>query len=255
MPAMSAPADPEARRHRWEDATTWPLIAAALAFLLAYAWPILDPDVATGWRRGCFVLTRGTWLVFVVDYVVRLRLAYDKPAFVRHHPLDLVSVAVPALRPLQLLRVVTVLDRVLGRRLGSRVAVYAVAVTGAAVGLGALSILDAERGAPGATITSFGDALWWAWATVTTVGYGDRYPVTSEGRAVAAVLMLCGIALLGLVTASLASFLVDRYQDEDDEEDQARDDARFAVLHAELRALRKELRELRGAAPTAEDPR
>ena len=122
---------------------------------------------------------------------------------------------------------------------------YAVTVTSAAVGLGALSILDAERDAPGATISSFGDAVWWAWATVTTVGYGDRYPVTTEGRAIAAVLMLCGIALLGLVTASLASFLVDRYQDEDEEEDQARDDARFAALHEELRHLREELRGLR----------
>ena len=61
---------------------------------------------------------------------------------------------------------------------------------------------------------------------------------------VAAVLMLCGIALLGLVTASLASFLVERYQEEDEEEDQARDDARFAALHEEIRGLREELRRL-----------
>lgn len=247
MPA-SPRVDLEARRHRWENLTTWPLMGAALVFLVAYAWPILDPDLAAGWRRTAAVVTRVTWVVFLLDYLVRLRLARSRVAFVRHHPLDLVSVAVPALRPLQLLRVVTVLDRVLGRRLGSRVAVYAVAVTSAAVGLGALAVLDAERDAAGATIDSFGDGVWWAWATVTTVGYGDRYPVTVQGRAVAAVLMLCGIALLGLVTASLASFLVDRYQDEDDEEVQARDDARFTALHEELRALRAEVRELRDRA-------
>ncbi|GAA1919340.1 potassium channel family protein [Nocardioides marmoribigeumensis] len=243
--ATTLPSDREARRHRWEDLTTWPLMLAALVFLVAYAWPILDPTLPTAVDRLAAVVMRGTWLVFLTDYVVRLRLAHDRPAFVRHHPLDLLSVAVPVLRPLQLLRVVTVLDRAIGRRLGSRVAMYAVAVTTAAVGLGALAILDAERDAPGATITSFGDALWWAWATVTTVGYGDRYPVTTAGRGVAAVLMLCGIALLGLVTASLASFLVDRYQDEDEEEDQARDDARFAALHDELRELRAEIRALR----------
>ena len=121
-----------------------------------------------------------------------------------------------------------------------------------AVGLGTLGILDAERDAPGANITSVGDAVWWSWATVTTVGYGDRYPVTLAGRGVAAVLMLCGIALLGLVTAALASWLVDRYQDEDEEEDQARDEARFAALHEELRALRAEIRELHGRS--APDP-
>ena len=220
-------------------------MGAALVFLVAYAWPILDPSVPEAWQRTASVVMRGTWLVFLADYLTRLTLAHDRTAFVRHHPLDLASVAVPVLRPLQLLRVVTVLDRVIGRRLGSRVAMYAVAITSAAVGLGALAILDAERDAPGATITSFGDAVWWAWATVTTVGYGDRYPVTAAGRGVAAVLMLCGIALLGLVTASLASFLVDRYQDEDEEEDQARDDARFAALHDELRELRAELSALR----------
>jgi voltage-gated potassium channel len=241
-------ADSEARRHRWEDATTWPLMAAAVAFLVAYAWPILDPSVPQAWQRVASVVVRGTWLVFVVDYLARLRLAHERLAFVRDHPLDLVSVAVPALRPLQLLRVVTVHDRVIGQRLGSRVAMYAVAVTSAGVGLGALSILDAERDAPGANITSFGDAVWWACTTVTTVGYGDRYPVTGTGRVVAAALMLCGIALLGLVTASLASFLVDRYQEEDEEEDQAREDARFAALHEELRALRQEVRALRDPA-------
>ena len=244
--------DPEARRHRWEDVTTWPLMVAALVFLVAYAWPILDTSVPTGWQRTSAVVMRGTWLVFLVDYLARLRLSRDRPAFVRHHPLDLASVAVPVLRPLQLLRVVTVLDRVIGRELGSRVAMYAVAVTSAAVGLGTLGILDAERDAPGANITSVGDAVWWSWATVTTVGYGDRYPVTLAGRGVAAVLMLCGIALLGLVTAALASWLVDRYQDEDEEEDQARDEARFAALHEELRALRAEIRELHGRS--APDP-
>ncbi len=253
-------ADLEARRHRWEDLTTWPLMGAALLFLVAYAWPILDPSLPTTWHRVSAVVIICTWTVFVVDYGARLVLAHHRAAFVRHHPLDLLSVAVPVLRPLQLLRVVTVLDRVVGRRLGSRVATYAVAVTTAAVGLGALAILDAERGADGATIASFGDALWWAWATVTTVGYGDRYPVTGAGRTVAAVLMLAGIALLGLVTASLASFLVDRYRDEDEEEDQARDEARFAALHQELRALREELAALReptlsgSAAPRRQQP-
>jgi voltage-gated potassium channel len=240
--------DSEARRHRWEDATTWPLMAAAVAFLVAYAWPILDPTIPSWWDRTTTVVMWATWGVFLVDYLVRLRLAHRRAAFVRKHPLDLASVVLPVLRPLQLLRVVTLLDRAFGRSLGSRVAMYAVAVTATALGLGSLAVLDAERDAPGATITSFGDAVWWACTTVTTVGYGDRYPVTTAGRAVAAVLMLSGIALLGLVTASLASFLVDRYQDEDEEEDQARDDERYARLHEELAALRTELRAMRGDA-------
>jgi hypothetical protein len=78
----------------------------------------------------------------------------------------------------------------------------------------ALAALDAERGDPDANILDFGDALWWAITTMTTVGYGDRYPVTTTGRIVAGGLMVGGIALLGTVTATLASLLIERVADE-----------------------------------------
>jgi voltage-gated potassium channel len=78
--------------------------------------------------------------------------------------------------------------------------------------------------------------------TVTTVGYGDRYPVTTEGRFIAGGLMLAGVALLGIVTASLASWLIDRVR-EVEEEAQAATRADVAALTAEVRALRAELAE------------
>ena len=71
-------------------------------------------------------------------------------------------------------------------------------------------MLDNERGKPGANIETFGDAVWWAMTTVTTVGYGDRYPVTGMGRVIAGAVMVAGIALLGTVTATLASWLIDQ---------------------------------------------
>ena len=77
-----------------------------------------------------------------------------------------------------------------------------------AVGLGAVAALDAEQDAPGANITSIGDALWWAATTVTTVGYGDRYPVNTTGRVIAVTLMIVGIALVGAITASIAAWFV-----------------------------------------------
>jgi voltage-gated potassium channel len=79
--------------------------------------------------------------------------------------------------------------------------------------IGSLAILDVERGRPGANIETFGDALWWSASTVTTVGYGDQFPVTTAGRMLAIVVMLCGIALIGVVTATFASWLHDKVQE------------------------------------------
>ena len=71
-----------------------------------------------------------------------------------------------------------------------------------------------ERDATEPNITTFGDALWWAATTVTTVGYGDRYPVSTEGRVVAVVLMGVGIGVMGAVIASVTSFILARVEEE-----------------------------------------
>jgi voltage-gated potassium channel len=79
--------------------------------------------------------------------------------------------------------------------------------------LGAWLVLLFEEHAAGSNIHSYHDALWWAVVTVTTVGYGDRFPVTAGGRAVAVVLMLVGIGLIGVLTATVASFFVQEHTD------------------------------------------
>ena len=78
------------------------------------------------------------------------------------------------------------------------------------VWVGSVMVLNAERGAPNAEIVNIGDAVWWAFETVTTVGYGDFVPVTWNGRALAVLVMLVGISVLGIVTASLSAALVKR---------------------------------------------
>ncbi len=193
------------RRERWEDATDWILTLAALLFLVAYAWPIIDPGLAEPWRSVLRWVTWLAWIWFAVDYAARVWLSADRTRFVRTHLPDLAVIVLPLLRPLRLLRLVTllnVLNRHAGRSLRGRVAVYVVGATTLLMFIAALAVLDAERGRPGANIEAFGDALWWSFATVTTVGYGDRFPVTGQGRAIAAGLMLTGIALLGVITAT-----------------------------------------------------
>ena len=161
-------------------------------------------------------ITWGTWALFGADYVIRLTLSVDRRRFVRANLLDLPVIALPLLRPLRLLRLVTllsVLNRYAGGSLRGRVAVYVGGATTLVLFVAALAVLDAERAADGANITTFDDALWWAMTTVTTVGYGDRFPVTGSGRLVAGGLMLAGIALLGVVTASLASWLLEKVRE------------------------------------------
>jgi voltage-gated potassium channel len=82
---------------------------------------------------------------------------------------------------------------------------------------GALAVYQQERGAPGATMKTFGDAVWWASATLSTVGYGDVTPVTPLGRLIAVGVMAVGLALLGAVTGTFASWLLQTFSRESDE--------------------------------------
>lgn len=95
----------------------------------------------------------------------------------------------------------------------------------------------AERAAPASKIKTFPDALWWAVATVTTVGYGDYAPTTGTGRCTAVGLMVAGIALLGVVTATLASWLVQKVAEQDDA-NQAVTQQQIAELTVQITALR-----------------
>ncbi len=182
-------------------------MGAAIVFLLSCAWFILDPGLDPAARRVCAWLAWGTWALFAVDYGVRLTLAENRWRFVRSTPLDLAAVLLPVLRPLRLrwlVALLSVFNRQAGASLRGRVGTYLAGASSLLVFVAALAVLDAERADPEANIVSFADALWWAMTTITTVGYGDRYPTTDVGRTVAVGLMIAGIAVLGTVTATIA---------------------------------------------------
>lgn len=197
------------RLERYEGGTEWALTVLAFLFLAVYGVPILWPDLP---ETMLDVLARSSlviWFVFALDLTVRLVLAPRRLAYAVRHPIDILAVLLPMLRPLRVLRVFTIGHTLFARGSGLvRTGQAVVFSAGVLILIGALAILDAERGVEGSNIGSFADALWWAMATVTTVGYGDLYPVTALGRAVAAALMVVGISVLGVVTATVAAWFV-----------------------------------------------
>jgi voltage-gated potassium channel len=205
------------RLERWQSRTEWPLAIVAIAFLGAYSVRVLaEPQGRI--ETALQLIIWSTWVVFVVDYVARLFLATDRPRWFVRHLLDLAVVALPLLRPLRLLRLVVLvaaLQKAIGAAIRGRVIVYTASSVVLLVYVASLAILETERYEPGSKIITFGDALWWSITTITTVGYGDLSPVTGTGRVIAVLLMFGGISLVGVVTATMASWIVQRVAAED----------------------------------------
>lgn len=199
--------------HTYEKAMDAPLTIAALAFFVAFALPIVwYPGMPQGVTLACTITLEVTWAVFVVDFVIRMLLVHDRRAYLRRRWFDLLVIVMPMLRPLQLLPLLSFFNAVNRRasaRLRGRVLAYAAGGAIAVATIGSLAVLQAERGHRDANITDVGTAFWWSAETMTSVGYGDVYPVSPLGRAIAVALMISGIAVLSAVTAGLASWIVE----------------------------------------------
>lgn len=230
----------EPRLAAWERHTDWPLTGLAIAFLVVYAWRVLDHPASEGLGATLDAALWVIWGLFAVDLVARFALARRKVRFLARNVLDVIIVLLPMLRQLRALRlltVLTVLNRKVPMSVRGKVGLHIAVVTVLVGGSAALAVLDAERDDPEASITTFADALWWTLTTISTVGYGDRYPVTTEGRLVAAGLMIGGIALLGVLTGTIASWFVEHMHGIEQSVEQ--------VTREEIRELREELAALR----------
>ncbi|QOV39581.1 potassium channel family protein [Streptomyces ferrugineus] len=205
---------------RWEQRTEIPLFLASLLFLATYAARVLAVSMPPGWRSLCWFTLLVLWLLFATDYLVRWILSGLRfPRFARTHFLHTVVVVLPLLRPL---RIVPLYDAIQHRQGAPRLSLHARVIAYASLSTlllgfaGALAVFQQERGAPDTTMRTFGDAVWWAAATISTVGYGDITPVTAGGRAIAMGMMAGGLALLGAVTGSFSSWLLQIFSRESD---------------------------------------
>lgn len=204
------------RVHEWERISSYPLLAASMLFLGAYATLVLDSGMPRAWRDLCWVVLFAAWGVFAADYAARLALSGSPLRFVRSRWLDLVVLALPLLRPLRMVQTYATTQERRGHEprltLEGRVIAYT-GLTTLLLGFSAsLAVYQVEHRVPGANIRTYGDSVWWACSTLTGVGYGDVFPVTSTGRVVGVGLMLTGLGLLGSVMGTFSSWLVNRFR-------------------------------------------
>lgn len=228
--------DEDRRRLRWERVADWPLTLIAVGYLMVYSVSVLAPR----FDAPASTAMTAIWMVFALDYLVRLALSRRRFRFVRTHPLDLLVIVLPLLRPLRVLKlfmVFTVLHRQIRLGFRGRVLTFVAGTTVLLAYAASLAVYDAERHSENANITSFGDAVWWTLTTMSTVGYGDRFPTTVEGRLVAIGLMFAGIALLGVITGSIATWFVAHIDRVEDAENRTQE---------QLDELVREVKELRG---------
>ncbi|MGL6258092.1 ion transporter [Vibrio sp. WXL210] len=189
-------------------------------------------------------------LFFLLDFVLRFAKAPNKWAYMRWGWIDLLS-SIPLLDNLRYGRLVSVarifrimrvirsvkmlLTFVLRSRMQGTFSLVA-AMSIILIVFGAVGILEFERDVAGANITNAIDALWWAFVTMTTVGYGDYYPVTTGGRMIATMLMISGVGLFGTFTGFVATWFVD--------DDELQGHTEIAEMKNEVSALRGQIAQL-----------
>lgn len=229
---------------RVDAALNLPLLVLSVALVPLLIWPIVDTSMSASTRTAIDAADYGIWAVFAIEYCLKLFLAPERWHFVRTHVFELMLVVFPMLRPLRIVQS-TRAFRLLGlgravaaagsgakearASLSSRTATYCVLLIVLLVLVASAVVLDAEREVAGTNISSFGDAIWWAVVTVSSVGYGDHYPVSAVGRTVASAVMVLGIGLVSVMTASFAAWLV--------KQDEKVEDARISELTEQVTAL------------------
>ena len=200
------------RRTRYVDVTGRTLALLGVLFVVAYTVFVLWPDRPQAVTSVMVFVLLATWVIFVIDVLIRIGLTPRgrRWHYAWHHPLEVLSAILPvfrALRVVGLLQDLPLLKRHTPNAVRAQFIILALAYACAWVFFLALATLQAERGAPGANIETFGDSIWWAIVTIATVGYGDLYPVTPAGRFYAVLLMAGGIAIVGTASATIISYL------------------------------------------------
>ena len=252
--------EPQEEEERWRVLSQLEEWLEPVMLFLSFVWLGLVLVELVWTTSGVFELL-GTiiWIVFIAEFILRFALAPRKWPFLRRNPVTIVALVAPAFRFLRILRFLRLarglrLVRIIGtanrglnalRKSFSRRGLGYVLVTTAMVillGAGGMLAFEPGREVEGG-FASYGDALWWTAMLVSTMG-SDFWPVTAEGRVLALLLSLYGLAVFGYITASFASFFIG--QEAQAQDGEVAGSAELAALRAEIAMLRSDLQ---GRAP------
>jgi len=201
--------------------TVLALVAVVITFLELLGKFVINET------KPLYYLDLGILIIFIVDYIIRLRISKNKKEFFKNNIFDFIAILpftsllriFRAFRLFRLLKIVKVIKLVklitFFKMFTSRIRVflhtngfiYTVYISFSIVLLGAVGIYIVENNK---TVSSFEDALWWSFVTTTTVGYGDISPTTNAGRLIAGVLMMVGIGFIGMLTSTIATYFLKR---------------------------------------------
>ena len=185
------------RLARYQSARTVPLLIAGFLYLGSFIAFRIDGEPATA------ILFYASWVAFMVDYIIQLALSPKKWRFVVEHPLYILSLVFPPLRVWLLVTVSIRFVRDDNHSFKDRVGLASLVVVALIITFGGLLTLVFESGESGANIETYGESLWWASVTLTSVGFGDFVPVTVGGRLTGTLVFSTGVAALAVVTATV----------------------------------------------------
>lgn len=223
-------ADTSPRLATWRRWTDLPLLVIAVGSLPLLLLEIVSDRLSDADQNFLTAVNVLVFIAFAIDYVVELAVTDNRAEYVRTQWASLLIVIsqflalLPALgflgilRGARALRIVGTLSRVIGIGAASKehgrkvfkekAASVAFGISGLTLITSAVAFTIAEDVGEGRRFGSFFDALWWSASTITTVGYGDIYPVTVAGKIIAVFTMVVGVSTLAVVTARIAQFLV-----------------------------------------------
>jgi voltage-gated potassium channel len=242
---------------QWEDWSETPMLVLSFTwlglFIIELVWgltPILEAIGTT------------IWIAFILDFIIKFILAPRKLIYFKHHWLIALSLLIPALRIFRMMQIIQPLNsihgirgfqllritigtnrgmRLFGASVQRRGFGYVVGLTVIITLIGSAGMYAFEREVPNGIITDYGIALWWTAMVMTTIG-SDYFPKTAEGRILCFFLALYAVVVFGYLTATLATFFIDRDAESDDAEIASAKSIK--ALQAEITGLRTDIQAL-----------